>query len=129
MSSEDETPTIQQLIEAARADERAKLETQNILAGIHQRLTALEESHRKVAQEIEWLRGVVQGTYNNVATLVRLMAALWQDDRMTLAEMRQRIVDQTFSREGGGADISVRAEGDVKLSADRIGGDKSESEN
>jgi len=118
---------IQQLIEAARDDERAKLAVEAILREIHRRLSELEDAFGTNTKELRWIKSVVQANYNNVATLIQLMAALWKGDRTSLSEIQQKIAEQAFLKdlkEESGINIDVDAQGDVRLSADRVGRDK-----
>lgn len=114
---------INNLIQAARADERAQLQTQALLSEIRDALCDIRDAQRDQAKELEWIKGIVQSTYNNVATLIQLMSAIWRDDRTTLVRIQGKIAEEAF-KEGASAEIAVRADGNVTLSADKVGRDK-----
>lgn len=127
MQNGNQQDWIKQLIEATRAEEKAKLESQVVLNEINQRLVIIESFQRELDREFERLRGIVQATYNNVSTLAQLIAAILHGDRATLAEMQGRVTELAFeSADGEASDISIKAGGDVQVSADRVGGDKDE---
>lgn len=128
MTQSDDFDRIRQLTEAARAEERAKLAVEALLREIHEELSCLKRSLEEFRQEIVTVRSLSQANYANVATLIQLMAAIWQGDRSALTEIQQRIAEQVFtmSDKGEGAGISVEAQGDVNLSADKVGRDKHE---
>jgi len=126
-NTERSTDRIEQLIEAAHAEERAKLAVETILADIHEKLEELEQAHQRTDRELQWVKGVTQSIYNNVATLVQLMAAIWQGDRSTLTRIQTRVADEAFKAHGD-SNIKVDAQGDVKLSADKVGRDKREND-
>lgn len=111
---------IQQLIEAARAEERAKMAVTAILEKINSQLHTLEH----LEKEIEWIKSILQANYNNLATLIQLMAAVWQGDKSTLIEIQQRLAEQAFqASESSGIKVDVE-KGNVKVSADKVGRDK-----
>ena len=120
MQNDQQRELMLQLLEATRAEERAKLETQQILNEINARLRIIESFERELANELQWLRNTVQATYNNVSTLIQLLAAGWQGDREELMRLQTRMADAAF--EAG--KIDIKAEGDVELSADKVGRDK-----
>jgi len=128
MQNESQQDWIRQLIEATRDEERAKLESQAILNEVNQRLIIIESFQRELGRELERLRGIVQATYSNVGTLAQLVAAILHGDRVTLGEMQARITETALEMSlcKDASDISIKAGGDVQVSADRVGGDKGE---
>lgn len=121
---------IQALIDAARAEERAKMAVEAVLAEINRRLTTIESTLSRISMCQDRMRQGVDGNYTNINTVLQFLAAVWHGDKTQLSEIQQRLAEQAFvmrDREEGG-DISVEAHGDVRLSADRVGRDKRDGE-
>lgn len=117
---------IQQLIDSARAEERAKLAVEALLKEINGRLSTIEQTLRELEMYTSQSRAAIDANYININTVLQFLAAVWQGDKSQLSSIQQRLAEQAFAmrdREEGG-DISVEAHGDVRLSADRVGRDK-----
>lgn len=130
---------LQQLITAAQQEREASLAVEAVLQRIYdklsevnERISKLETTHSVTDRELQWIKGIVQATYNNVSTLLQFMAAMWRDDRSSLTTLQQRIAEQAFvmsqrkDQDAASISVEVDAGGDVKVSADRVGGDKKE---
>jgi hypothetical protein len=118
---------IQQLIEAARAEERAKLAVEAILKEINERLISLERLGLRLESDVHRLKGATDSNYVNINTLIQLMAATWKGDKSDLFKIQQKLAEQAFlQKEKEEGRISVKATGDVHLSADQVGRDKTD---